>query len=87
MGNLLDSLKSYFENTPQDVLEKDWREIEYLNEIGPDVFEYVDFVKSHFDIEFSYSSSDKKLETHTFSVSAKSTDCDIPADAKYCLAS
>lgn len=40
MGNLFESLKDYFENTPNDVIENDWREIEYLNEIGPDVIEY-----------------------------------------------
>ena len=45
MGNLFESLKDYFENTPKDVIEKDWREIEYLNEIGPDVIEYARYVK------------------------------------------
>ena len=44
MGNLFERLKDYFENTPKDVIEKDWREIEYLNEIGPDVIEYAEFV-------------------------------------------
>ena len=40
MGNLLDSLKKYFENTPKDVLDNDWKEIEYLNEIRTNVIEY-----------------------------------------------
>ena len=42
MGNLLESIKKYFENTPKDVLDNDWKEIEFLNEIGPDVIEYDD---------------------------------------------
>ena len=51
MGNLLDSLKDYFDKTPQDVLEKDFKELEYLNEIGPDAIAYVEYVKRNFDIE------------------------------------
>ena len=46
MGNLFESLKDYFENTPKDVLDNDWKEIEKLNEIGPDVIEYARYVKS-----------------------------------------
>ena len=55
MGNLLDSLKDYFDKTPQDVLEKDFKELEYLNEIGPDAIAYVEYVKGNFDIEMSCS--------------------------------
>nr|DAI16456.1 MAG TPA: hypothetical protein [Bacteriophage sp.] len=39
MSKLLESLENYFKNTPKEQLDKDWKEIEYLNEIGPDVFE------------------------------------------------
>ena len=53
MGNLLDSLKDYFDKTPQDVLEKDFKELEYLNEIGPDAIAYVEYVKGNFDMEIS----------------------------------
>lgn len=55
MGNLLDSLKDYFDKTPQDVLEKDFKELEHLNEIGPDAIAYVEYVKGNFDIELSCS--------------------------------
>lgn len=41
MGNLFESLKDYFEHTPKDVLDNDWKEVEYLNDIGPDVIEQV----------------------------------------------
>ena len=33
-------LKKYFEETPQEELDKEWKEIEPLNDIGPDVLEY-----------------------------------------------
>lgn len=47
MGKLLDQLKSYLENTPKEVLEKEAKEWEYLNEIGPDVLEYAKVVKGY----------------------------------------
>lgn len=86
MGNLLESIKKYFENTPKDVLDNDWKEIEFLNEIGPDVIEYADFAKKFFDFEVSYSSLEKKLETHKFDVSINSINNKIATDAQYCLA-
>ena len=33
-------LKKYFEETPQEELDKEWKEFEPLNDIGPDVLEY-----------------------------------------------
>ena len=60
MGNLFKSLKDYFENTPKDVIEKDWREIEYLYEIGPDVIEYAEFVRENFGTAVTYSNSKEK---------------------------
>ena len=44
MGNLFESLKDYFENTPKGVLDNDWKEVENLNEIGPDDIEYARYV-------------------------------------------
>lgn len=46
MGKLLSSLKEYFNNTPKEELEKDLKELEYLNEIGPDVEEYCEYLKT-----------------------------------------
>ncbi|WP_294533153.1 recombinase [uncultured Bacteroides sp.] len=86
MGNLLDSLKKYFENTPKDVLDNDWKEIEYLNEIGPDVIEYADFVKKHFDIEVSFSNIRTDIETHKYDVKVNSMDNNIAVDAMYYFA-
>ena len=45
MGKIFESLKDYFENTPKEVLDNDWKEVENLNEIGPDVIEYARYVK------------------------------------------
>lgn len=41
MGNLFKSLKDYFENTPKDVLENDWKEIEPFNEIEPTINDFL----------------------------------------------
>lgn len=38
-------LKKHFEETPQKELDKEWNEIEPLNNIGPDVLEYADKIK------------------------------------------
>lgn len=80
MGNLFESLKDYFENTPKDVLDNDWKEIKHLNEIGPDVIEYAKFVKERFGIAVSYSNSEKKFETHKYDVSVVSENEGIAVD-------
>ena len=40
-------MKKYFEETPRDVIEKEWNELSYLNEIGPTVEEYLESVKKY----------------------------------------
>ena len=86
MGNLFESLKDYFENTPKDVLDNDWKEIENLNEIGPDVIEYAKFVKEQFGIAVSYSNSEQKNETHRYDVSVDSRNNGIAVDSQYYFA-
>lgn len=44
--DLLQQLKEYFENTPRDVIEKEWYEYNKYNEIGPSVNEYLEYVNS-----------------------------------------
>ena len=39
-------LKKHFEETSQEELDKEWKEIEPLNDIGPDVLEYADKIKN-----------------------------------------
>ena len=86
MGKFLESLKDYFENTPKDILDNDWKEIEYLNEIGPDVLEYAECVRELFSIEVLYSSSDKNLDAHKFDISLNSGIEKIEVDAQYYFA-
>lgn len=86
MGNLFESLKNYFENTPKEVLDNAWKEIKYLNEIGPDVIEYAKFVKEQFGIAVSYSNSEQKNETHRYDVSVDSRNNGIAVDSQYYFA-
>ena len=41
----LDQLKEYFKNTPKEVLEKEYKELAYLNKVGPYVSEYLDSIR------------------------------------------
>lgn len=43
--NLLQKLEEYFRNTPKEQLDKDWEELKEYNEIGPNMDEYIKFVK------------------------------------------
>lgn len=41
----LDQLKEYLKNTPEKILEKEHKDLAYLNKIGPDVSEYLDSIR------------------------------------------
>lgn len=49
MGVLLEDIKRYFETTPKEILDKEWEEKAYLDDIGPDVMEYFEFVKGYYE--------------------------------------
>ncbi|MFC2440004.1 MAG: recombinase [Segatella maculosa] len=53
MGKLLEKLERYFENTPEELLEKDFGELAFLNEIGPDVLEYAGMFRKNNHVEAS----------------------------------
>ena len=57
MGKFADSLKRYFEETPQDILDRDWDKIKHLNAIGPDVVEYVERVRMYYGDTMQYMQS------------------------------
>ena len=40
VSNLIEGLQEYFEQTPQDELNRDFERLEKFNQIGPDVMEY-----------------------------------------------
>lgn len=44
--NLLQQLKDYFDNTPREVIEKEWHQYDKYNEIGPRVNEYLEYVNN-----------------------------------------
>ena len=84
--SIIESLKNYFKNTPKEVLDNDWKEIKYLNEIGPDVIEYAKFVKEQFGITVSYPNIGQKNETHKYDVSVISENHGFAVDAQYYFA-
>jgi hypothetical protein len=45
-SNLLNQLKDYFDNTPRDVVEKEWHEYDKYNEIGSKVNEYLEYINN-----------------------------------------
>ena len=46
MGNLAENLKKHLAETPKEQLEQEWKEIEKYNNVGPIVFDYLDFIKN-----------------------------------------
>ena len=42
--NILQQLKEYFDNTPREVIEKEWHEYDKYNEIEPTVNEYLEYI-------------------------------------------
>lgn len=48
---MYEDLKKYFENTPKEQLDEEWENIKHWNEIGPDVFEYINFVSKNFQVK------------------------------------
>mgnify|MGYP000905876420 FL=1 len=70
MGQILESLKRHYADTSQEALDKEWEELAYLNDIGPDVFEYAEEMKEYMKyIEFVDSSSSTvyRRQSHTYS--------------------
>ena len=78
MGKLAESLKRYFKETPQDILDRDWEEIKPLNDIGPDVIEYVEQVLLYYGNIFQ--------NTQSVSMNSFSQDCYKPVDEYYLAA-
>lgn len=47
MSKLLNSLIDYFDNTPQEQLDKDWEKLKEWENIGPSVKEYFKYLKEN----------------------------------------
>ena len=41
VNKYVEDLKRYFEETPKEQLDKDWKELEKWNDVGPTVDEYL----------------------------------------------
>lgn len=41
--SLFENLKRYFATTSKEQQDKDWKEVESLNNIGPDVIDYIGY--------------------------------------------
>ena len=83
MGKLLDNLERYFENTPENILERDSEGWDFLNEIGPDVLEYAKLVRDSLGVEISYCSFEGINRMHDFS--PKTSKGEIKTSSKYYL--
>lgn len=46
MDSIIKQLKEHFANTPQEVLEQEWKEYSKYNEIGPTIDEYLKAVEN-----------------------------------------
>lgn len=48
MQKILDQLQEYFEETPQDILEKEWHEYNKYNSVGPTVNNFLNNVDNYY---------------------------------------
>ena len=69
MSELLEAIKKYFTETPKEILDKDWEEKKYLDEIGPTVDEYIEWAK------FFQSEQNKNSKLNNYNIS-HSHSCD-----------
>ena len=86
MRSILESLKEYFENTPKEVLENDWSEMKYLNDIGPDAIAYAQFMREQLKQAALCLNFGDGMDTQGYEVSVDLQDKGVAADALYCLA-
>ena len=42
---MLDQLKQYFKNTPQEQIKKDWKSLAKYDKVGPPASEYIEYLK------------------------------------------
>jgi hypothetical protein len=51
MSTLLEDLKKYFSETPQEEIISDWAKSEKYDEVGPPVDQFIEFSKSYYTVE------------------------------------
>ena len=85
MGKLYENLERYFKNTPSEDIERAWKEVEKLNDIGPDVIGYADMMKGLVDTNIFYSDTIDYQIKHIIEAGVNFEDS-ISACAEYYLA-
>jgi hypothetical protein len=51
MSTLLEDLRKYFSETPQEKIKSDWAKSEKYDEVGPPVDEYIEFSKKYYTMQ------------------------------------
>jgi hypothetical protein len=51
MNNILEDLKKYFQDTPQEQIMKEWTETEMYDKVGPSIEEFLIKTKLYFKLE------------------------------------
>ena len=46
MSNIVESLRKHFAGTSEEELEKEWKELEHWNNVGPTIDEYMESLKN-----------------------------------------
>jgi hypothetical protein len=52
MSTLLEDLKKYFSETPQEKIISDWAKSEKYDEVGPAVDQFIEFSKKYYTVEY-----------------------------------
>ncbi len=81
MGRLLDGIRKYLQETPEEVLVR----YDYLNEIGPDVLEYADVFR-RCKVSLKYSEVQEQESSHTFEAGKILDKNPINPNSDYCKA-
>lgn len=45
MTNIVNQLREYFKNTPKDQIDKYFEDLDYLNNVGPNLEDYIKSIK------------------------------------------
>lgn len=51
MSTLLEDLRKYFSETPQEKIKSDWAKSEKYDSVGPPVDEYIEFSKKYYTMQ------------------------------------
>lgn len=47
MSNIVEKLREHLANTPKEQLDKEWESLEKYGNIGPNVFDYLEWLKQN----------------------------------------